>query len=248
MLKESTNVIILAGGYGNRLFPLSTPEKPKQFLDVTEVGKTLYQQTLQRALELAEPRDIYTVTGKIHKIHAVLQAIEIAVGLTDNIITEEKPMNTAYSVWLALKEIPKGIVVVMPSDHYVAGYFTADIHKAIAAAKQGRVVTFGIMPTHADENYGYLLGDKFIEKPSAQAAAELIAQGALWNSGIFVFDAELMREEFAKYYPQFTAAISFDKAIMEKTTKLEVIKAGFDWQDLGSFEAIESFKNRRKVA
>lgn len=248
MIDTPTSIIVLAGGYGKRLFPLSTPEKPKQFLDITDTGKTLFQQTLERAVTIAEPRDIYTIVCKIHKIHAVMQAMQVGVGLVDNILVEPMPRNTAVSVFMGLEQIRKGIVVVMPSDHYISGYFTAEILKACELAKQGKIVTFGIKPTIADENFGYILKDKFTEKPSIQAAEELISQGALWNSGIYVFDAELMREKYMKFYPELAEPISFDKAIMEKTSKLAVIEAEFEWQDLGSFEAIENFKRRSRVA
>ena len=238
--------IILAGGFGRRLYPLSTEQKPKQFHDFTGCGKTLVQLALVKSLDISHAENIYTIGSKTHAELLKAQLTEINSYLVKNIILEDVPKNTAYSVWLALQKIEDGILVIQPSDHYIAGHFDLSIEKAIKLAKIGKIVTFGIKPTEPNTNYGYILQNRFIEKPTLEKAEELIKQGAFWNSGIFVASTKALREEFAKYYNG--EEISIDKAIMEKTDKIFAIEALFDWADLGSFEAIEKLKNKMEIA
>lgn len=237
--------VILAGGLGKRLKPLSTADKPKQFHDFFGSGETLLQQSLLRAAEFSKIGKIYTI-GNIHH-HKILnqQLRGIDERLTNKIIYEPNPNNTAASIFLAAKIVKKGIMVIAPSDHFIEGDFCGAVQQAAQIAQAGKIVTFGIKPYEPSENYGYILNDKFLEKPNAKLAEKLIEQGAVWNSGIFVAKAETLLAEFKKHAPEFFASsfanmpqLPFDKAVMEKTKNIHCLTANFEWDDLGSWERL----------
>ena len=240
--------VVLAGGFGRRLAPVSTPYKPKQFHDLLGHGETLLQSTVKRAMMFADAKDVITIGNIIHEDHMLSQLSEVHVDLLENLIFEEEPKNTAFAIKLALDQIKDGIILVMPSDHYINGNFYDDAETAFDVAEKGKIATFGVMPEYASTNYGYLHGQKFIEKPDFDVAIKLIRAGALWNSGIFVASAETLREEFTKYCTDFHGNLPFDKAIMEKTSKMEVVRAHFNWDDLGSWESLEKYtKGQRQI-
>ena len=240
--------IILAGGVGSRLSPISTPKQPKQFHDLLGNGKTLLQETVLRANEFTKLHRIYTI-GNIHHYPLMCRQLrKIDYSLTKRIIFEPKLNNTAASVFLAARIIKKGVMIIIPSDHYISGNFKSAALEAKKLAENGKIVTFGIKPTNPNPNYGYILKDKFVEKPKPHAAGKLIEQGALWNSGIFVVEAENLLREYEKYIPEFFGAsftnmprLPFDRAIMEKTDKLHCLEASFNWDDLGSWESLARY-------
>lgn len=233
--------VILAGGFGRRLAPVSTPYKPKQFHDLLGHGETLLQSTVKRAMMFADAKNVITIGNMIHETHLESQLSEVHVDLLDNLIFEEEPRNTAYAVKLALEQVKSGILLIMPSDHFINGNFYDDAEAAFTIAEKNKIATFGVMPEYASTGYGYLHGNQFIEKPDYDVAIKLIRAGALWNSGIFVALAKTLRAEFAKHYPDFSSKLPFDKAIMEKTKKMEVVRANFNWDDLGSWESLEKY-------
>jgi mannose-1-phosphate guanylyltransferase len=239
--------VILAGGFGRRLAPISTPYKPKQFHDLLGHGETLLQSTIKRALMFAEPQDVITIGNVIHEEHLQTQLHEINVDLLENLIFEDEPRNTAYAINLALNHINDGILLIMPSDHFINGNFYDDVEKAVKIAAEGKIATFGIMPEYPSTNYGYLLENKFFEKPEYADAIKLIRKGALWNSGIFVASDSTLKLEYLKYSPDLTSKPPFDIAIMEKTNRMEVLRAHFNWDDLGSWESLEKFVNGRRI-
>jgi mannose-1-phosphate guanylyltransferase len=238
---QNIHAIILAGGFGKRLMPLSTSENPKQFHDLTGIGISLFQQTLLRALKITKPQNIFPVVNITHKNLALAQTAATSNEIAQNIIFEPEQKNTANAIMLGLAKIKSGIVVVMPSDHEITGDFAGDIEKAIDLAGQGKIVTFGVEPESADSNFGYVMEGGFHEKPEPYQAEVLVAQGAMWNSGIFVFEVSTVLAEFEKLYGNNIPAISFDKALMEKTNKLATIKASFHWADLGNWDALKDF-------
>lgn len=232
--------VILAGGFGKRLAPLSTREKPKQFHDLTGVGKTLIQQTIGRAEQISDAK-IIVIGNKLHEPHFAEQL----QGFEYDLLLEPSSKNTAASIFLAAQNAPDMLLVIMPADHCIAGDFAGDVERAVKFAKTGRIVTFGIAPTEPTENFGYIVTHKFTEKPARARAEKLIAQNAKWNSGIFVARADVLLAEFRKFHPEFfktpfTALpeLPFDKAIMEKTSRHVCLAANFAWDDLGSWEAI----------
>lgn len=233
--------IILAGGFGKRLAPLSTREKPKQFHDLTASGKTLIQQTLARAEQFSALENIHIIGNKIHQQHFVEQSPKHLA----NLILEPVAKNTAASIFLAAQNNPTSMLVIMPADHYIEGDFAADIARAIKIAKTGRIVTFGIQPTAPNVNYGYIVTHLFTEKPARARAEKLIAQNARWNSGIFVARADVILADFRKFHPEFfkmpfsaLPELPFDIAIMEKTSRHVCLAANFAWDDLGTWESV----------
>jgi len=244
----SAHVVILAGGFGKRLAPLSTEDCPKQFLDLTGEGISLFQQTVNRALQVATPKNIWPVANIIHEGIVLSQLEDTHREVAHNVLFEDESKNTAHAIYLAAGLIKKGVVVVMPADHIINGDFTQDINAAKELAMAGKIVAFGIKPESPDTNFGYLHAGGFHEKPDSFEAEKLIGQGALWNSGIFIFLAETVLEEFKRLHGQTIPAISFDKAIMEKTDKLAVIPASFEWADLGSWEALKNFSRIREFS
>lgn len=244
---------ILAGGFGARLHPLSTEEKPKQFHDLLGVGKTVLQQTYERALKISDANCTIIVANSRHK---PLVEEQIADANCHKIY-EPCSKNTAASIFITLPKIlslpikapaSQRYIVVMPADHYIAGDFSADINRALALAKTGRIVTFGIKPTHANENYGYIMNHYFTEKPNKNKAEWLIENAGKWNSGIFVARADVLLQEFRALQPSFFKqdfnnfpALPFDRAIMEKTKRHVCLEAKFEWDDLGSWESLARY-------
>lgn len=229
--------VILAGGFGRRLAPLSTLEKPKQFHDLTDSGQTLIQETVARAKSFSN--SIHIIGNASHKENFAEQVPDC------NLILEPSSKNTAASIFIAAQKLPNSILVIMPADHLIHGNFAADVARAVNIAKTGRIVTFGISPTDPNENYGYIVTHKFTEKPQRERAEQLIAQSAKWNSGIFVARSDVLLGEFKKHQPAFfkssfdsLPSIPFDKAIMEKTARHVCLTANFEWDDLGNWESV----------
>ncbi|WP_202318604.1 mannose-1-phosphate guanylyltransferase/mannose-6-phosphate isomerase [Archaeoglobus neptunius] len=252
-------IVILAGGSGTRLFPLSREELPKQFIEIFE-NRSLFQHTVRRALMLADPEDIYIVANEKHKFRVLDQLAEIGVEIP-NILLEPVAKNTLPAVIYALREIGgDATVAVMPADHLIDA--NEDFIKAFKNAEKladNHIVTFGVKPTHPHTGYGYIkpgkelgegfLVERFIEKPNRETAEMLIREGCLWNSGIFVFSKDLFLEECGKHVPEVLGLlektdyislpeVSIDKGVMEKTDKAAVIPLNTFWSDVGSFDAI----------
>ncbi|MBP0049712.1 mannose-1-phosphate guanylyltransferase/mannose-6-phosphate isomerase [Marinobacterium sp. AK62] len=213
--------VIMAGGSGSRLWPLSRQNLPKQFLDLDGTGTSLLQQTLGRlsGLEHAEP---VVVTNEKYRF---LVAEQLRLSETSSLATVLEPCsrNTAPAIALAaftlLQHGDDTVMLVLASDHH----FTRpkELHEAISEAlplaEQGRLVTFGITPTRAETGYGYIktgtpLGgngfqiDAFAEKPNAATAAAYVAGGEhLWNSGMFMFRASTYLHELEQHAPEIFA-------------------------------------------
>jgi mannose-1-phosphate guanylyltransferase len=221
--------VILSGGSGTRLWPMSTPARPKQFLELTD-ARSMFQLTLARGGDAALYAAPLIVANARHAslIEAQMAACGTAPGA---IILEPCARNTAPAIALAALEArPDATLLVMPSDHVIAD--EAAFHAAIAAAlpltAEGWLVTFGITPTHAETGFGYIrIGEalapgvhrvaRFVEKPDLAAAEAMLAGGDhAWNGGIFLFCAGSFLGALAAHAPDMLAAV---QASMAESTR-----------------------------
>lgn len=200
--------IIMAGGIGSRFWPLSVPEKPKQFLDILGIGKTLIQMTYERLLPTVKAENIYVLTNASYA--SIVQ--EQLPALTNNqILTEPLRKNTAPCIAYAAAKIaqlnPQANLIVCPSDHLIVkeDRFRAIIEKGLKDANDtNSIVTIGINPTQPHTGYGYIEIDaqadrspgavsevkQFREKPDLETAKKFLVAGTFfWNSGIFIWKA-----------------------------------------------------------
>jgi len=271
--------IILSGGSGTRLWPVSRDSFPKQFVPLLGELST-FQTTLKRVADSTLFGKPVVVTNEKFRFLAEEQAA--AIGISVDIVMEPTPRDSAAAIAasaLYLKHYRAGTIgLVLAADHVVADIigFAASVRAAIPAAEAGRIVTFGIVPTNASTAYGYIRpgdpveGDAkavamFLEKPDAIKAGQLISEGCLWNSGNFMFEPQAMLAEIEAFAPDIAAAagealahhtmdlgalrlgeaefakapkISIDYAVMQKTKLAAVIKAQFDWSDIGTWGAL----------
>jgi mannose-1-phosphate guanylyltransferase len=220
--------VILSGGGGTRLWPLSTPQTPKQFLALTD-ERTMFQLTVARVMDRSRFEAPVIVANAAHA--DIVEAQLMAMGVTDAIVLLEPcARNTAPAIALAALALddPKSPMLVMPSDHVIAD--VAAFHAATVAllpmVADGWLATYGIAPTGPETGYGYIqTGDvhadgvhavkRFVEKPDAVRAADMIAGGDhVWNGGIFLFRADIYLGVIAVHAPDMLAAAqaAMDKA------------------------------------
>jgi mannose-1-phosphate guanylyltransferase len=213
--------VILSGGGGTRLWPMSRPECPKQFLALTS-DKTMFQMTLERVSDRAAYNPPVIVCGNAHRDLVEQQLLEIGI-IDARIILEPSARNTAPAIALAalVQMDPKSPLLVMPSDHVITDI--ASFHNAIQSAKlvldDGWMATFGIEPSAPETGYGYIqMADeiasnvnrveRFIEKPVHERAAEMISSGGyVWNAGIFLFRADNYLDALSLHAPDISAAV-----------------------------------------
>ena len=260
--------VILCGGEGRRLEPLSSADKPKQFHALAHEDLTLLQQTILRVTDdphFAPPVLFGNLRHEEH-INEQLGAIKCQPSA---IFLEPMMRNTAAPVLLAaLHGHEQGFqhILVLPSDHCIRNIqaFSRDIS---IAAKGGNMISyFGIAPDRPYSGYGYIQdtgkGIVFHEKPEVEKAAALIMEGALWNSGIFLLRVPDFLEAAARIMPYLLGAlcsdgfeaysripaISFDKAFCEHLSLGHLYRASFDWMDLGSWDALGALNNKESAA
>ncbi|MDO7786847.1 mannose-1-phosphate guanylyltransferase/mannose-6-phosphate isomerase [Desulforamulus aquiferis] len=260
-------VIILAGGNGTRLWPLSRTNYPKQFLKLKDMNKSIFQMTLDRSLKLTALNDIYIITNEKYKFLVMGQIEELGYEASkNNILIEPLGKNTLPAIYYGVKEIQREkdeVVVVFPSDHLIKdeASFTDTIFKGIGLTNN-YLVTFGVKPNKPHTGYGYIkpgqvIGegskvDEFKEKPEYLSAQLYLEKGYLWNSGMFMFRTDVFAEEIKKYSPiiynlfnnndlkdffEAVPSISIDFGIMEKSQRIAVIPMDVKWSDLGSFDS-----------
>lgn len=242
--------IVLAGGSGTRLWPVSRRSYPKQFLKVLD-HESFLQKTLHRLLGFLLEKDIIIVTHADFYHIVAKQVREIKPNLEQQIILEPEPKNTAPAIVFAIKDMDDDeVILVAPSDHIISPeeQFQAEVERAKIFAKDGKIVTFGVRPTRPETGYGYIKEGKFIEKPDFETAKRYIAEGSYyWNSGIFLFTKKTIKEELTKYAKEVAAlfedepfadapSLSIDYAVMEKTDRLTLIPLDCSWSDVGSWE------------
>ena len=275
--------VILCGGTGTRLWPVSRERFPKQFVNMFD-GLSLFQKTAKRLsapgfshpLILASDPFRFVVTEQLAEIGIAPKSV-----LIEPVARNTAPAILAAALWLA-RETPEAIMLVAPADHLIPDHqaFARTIQGAVPAAQKGRIVTFGITPRHPDTGYGYLEIDRndcasdeavcplrrFVEKPEFEQALRMVESGNfLWNAGIFMMTAQTAIEAFKTHAPDildtvepsvsqsttdlgflrlepeaFSAAksISVDFAIMEKAGNLVAAPCDFQWNDLGSWDAV----------
>lgn len=280
--------VILSGGAGTRLWPLSRSLYPKQLLPLTG-ERSLIQET---ALRVAD-RDLFAapvvVCNEEHRFVVAEQLREAGIAPAA-IVLEPVGRNTApaaaVAARLALREDPAARLLILPSDHHIArpDAFREAVARARGAAAADRLVAFGIVPTAPETGYGYIrrgqpCGEdrgvdgiaEFVEKPDAARAATLVADGCLWNSGMFLFPARLYLEELERFAPDIarhagaaldaaavdmdflrldramfeaSPANSIDYAVMERTGRAAVVGADMGWSDLGAWPALWQVETR----
>ncbi|MCG8516811.1 MAG: mannose-1-phosphate guanylyltransferase/mannose-6-phosphate isomerase [Pseudomonadales bacterium] len=213
--------VILSGGSGTRLWPLSREAYPKQFLPVV-TDETLLAETIQRGLQLDENARVMAITNEDHRFVVAAQLHAQASQRTEGIILEPVGRNTAPAI--ALAALAAGaesdeLLLVMPSDQVLKDMkaFREAVDKGAEAARAGKLVTFGIVPSSPHTGYGYIKAGKdhggyadvaaFVEKPNEARAQEYLDEGGyLWNSGMFLFRADRYLEELAEHQPAMLAA------------------------------------------
>lgn len=218
--------VILSGGAGTRLWPMSTSDRPKQFLPLAS-DASLFAETLMRVADAARFTPPVIVGNSAHIDHVVADLG--AMAKTATLIFEPVARNTAPAIALAAHAVssehgPESLMLVMPSDHVMSDpqAFLAAVDQAAVAARAGRLVTFGITPDSPQTGFGYLaLGDaldaspgvhgvaRFIEKPPLADAEAMLANGGhLWNAGIFLFRADVLLSELELHAPEIAASVS----------------------------------------
>ena len=223
MKDKNTHIVIMAGGIGSRLWPISTPECPKQFIDVLGMGKSLIQMTVERFLPSADIGNFWVVTSAEYASIVKEQLPDIP---SEHILLEPEARNTAPCIAYACRKIaahhPDANVVVTPSDALVTktDTFTSVIGKALAlTAGSSAIVTIGIVPTRPETGYGYISAPGFVhgqlikvrqfkEKPGLATAEKYLASGDfVWNAGIFVWNVRTINDELRAHAPQIMSVM-----------------------------------------
>lgn len=214
-------IIILAGGSGIRLWPLSQEDIPKQCLKLF-ANHSLLQLTLQRFLKAFSPEDIFIITNSVQSDLILNQIIEICPQLENQILLEPEPKNTGPAIAFALKYFQeKGgdneeIFLVAPCDSYIypEDAFLRNVQEAKHFSRSGKIVLLGVNPHKAETGYGYIQYkpsinrsfypiEQFIEKPDQKTAEQFVQNGNyLWHSGMFVFQFQIFLEELKKNAPE----------------------------------------------
>lgn len=217
----NNHLVIMAGGVGSRFWPMSTVDRPKQFIDVLGVGKSLLQLTYQRFANICPPENIWVVTNRRYAGLVKEQLPEVLEG---NILLEPCRRNTApciaYVSWKIKSKDPKANVVVTPSDHIVTD--EAEFRRVIGlclrfTADSDAIVTLGMKPNRPETGYGYIKADltmsslrqrelfrvdKFREKPNLETAMQYIKEkDYFWNAGIFIWSVSTIVNAFRVYQP-----------------------------------------------
>lgn len=231
--------IILAGGFGTRLAPISTEEKPKQFLPFLAGSSSFFQQTIRRLRFVFRHETLTIVINAKHKSLAVEQ-LNAIYEQNVKLIVEPENHNTFASILLGLINNKNAdLLFVTPTDLHINNYkqFASDLQIACCHAYlHSQHAIFGIKPTYANTEYGYIKTNKtgrkkinkvaaFTEKPNKELAEKLVAErNYLWNSGMFLFDAKLLGQEVKKYQPQSFESAKKVVFTQEKTQKgIEIV-------------------------
>jgi mannose-1-phosphate guanylyltransferase/mannose-6-phosphate isomerase len=275
---SSIRPVILCGGSGTRLWPLSRKSFPKQFIPLVG-GKSLLQLTVERmaALGRGAAQDVLVVCAEEHRF--LVREIVEGAGGRGAAILEPAARNTAPAIALAaLVANPSDLLLICPSDHHIpdAAAFARLVESAVPAAESGAIVTFGVLPSFPSTAYGYIEQGaaradgghtvaRFIEKPAAEVAQQLILQGqVLWNAGIFFCRADAMLDAMLEHCPDILAGCeaavldaardgpfirpdaarfgasrsdSIDYAVMQKHRNIVMFPFNGAWSDVGSWNA-----------
>ena len=281
--------LIMAGGKGTRFWPLSTEEKPKQFLNL--IGEeTMIQMTVNRITPIIPIERVFVCTGEMYVDLVKEQLPELP---EQNIIVEPEGRNTAPCIALSAFVIKKyykdANMIVLPSDHLISDEdeFRNVIKNADEFVRENKeaIITLGMEPSRPETGYGYIRYgkdekeinnhkvikvDAFVEKPNKEKAEAYIKEGNyLWNGGMFLWSADNILNQIEKYsndtYKALkdieivdseeiqelinnnyhkTEAISIDYAVMEKSDSIYVVPSRFGWDDVGSWEALDRYREK----
>lgn len=260
------NIILLSGGSGKRLWPLSNDIRSKQFIKIFRTENGDYESMVQRVYRQIKAMD-ETATVTIATSKTQVSAIHNQLSENVNVCVEPTRKDTFPAIALATAYLHDilGVsgddsVVVCPVDPYVNEDYFAAVKRLSDMAREGRsnLVLMGIEPTYPSEKYGYIIpGDKeevssvvaFKEKPDLQKAKEYLSQGALWNGGVFAYRLSYVLEKteeligFSDYQKLFDGykdlnKISFDYAVVEKEPDIEVLRFGGQWKDMGTWNTL----------
>lgn len=218
------HLVIMAGGVGSRFWPMSTPEKPKQFIDVLGVGRTLIQLTVDRFSEVCDMRNVWVVTSEHYRDLVREQLPQIP---ESNILLEPCMRNTApcvaYVAWKIKKQDPEANLVISAADHIVMNVpeFVRVIRRGLVfTEKENRILTLGMLPTRPETGYGYIkvkeeqvtgedeikIVEGFKEKPALQTAEKYLQEGGYyWNAGIFLWNVKTVEWAFRENQPEMAA-------------------------------------------
>jgi len=261
--------VILAGGSGTRFWPLSTPERPKQLLPLAGARSTA-EDTLDRLLGVIPRERVLVVTGA-----ALAGPLQSRLALpAENFLIEPRAASTGPAlVWAtseARRRDPDAEVLSLHADWAIgdAVAFQRTADAALSAARRcDRLVTVGIVPSRPETGYGYIIPGKdlqgevrevarFVEKPDAATALDLMAAGALWNSGLFAWTAARLLQEVAAHTPelaphlaalehgdaeaffQSVTPVSIDVGVLERSSAVAVVSGAFAWDDVGTWQAL----------
>lgn len=281
--------VVLCGGSGTRLWPLSRRDHPKQHIPVLN-GESPFQRTLRRVGFDARLDRPIVIVGADSRFMAVEQATQ--TGVTPELVLEPEGRDTlpaiALAAEVAARRDPEAVLLVLPSDHLIPQVkrFLEAVERAAEAARAGGLAVFGIAPNAPSTAFGYIRPGEpigsgrrvaaFVEKPDAERAQALIADGCRWNAGMFCFRVDTLREEIRRHAPETAEAVargletatmdlgalrigdafldapktSFDYGVMEKTDAAVMIDADFAWSDIGDWREMwrQSDKNSDGVA
>lgn len=269
-------IVVLAGGVGSRFWPVSTPANPKQLLPLV-TDQPLLVDTLRRVAPLAPPERTLVLTNA-----ALADAVAAAAPMLarDHVLVEPRPAGTAAALAWAAHEVqrrggPRAVMVCVHADWAVAdteGFRTALSTAAEAADVQDALVTVGIVPTRPDVGYGYIQPGpvvagqlrrvaRFVEKPDRATAERFVAEGFLWNSGIFAWPVRRFLAELEAHCPEVWPAlrdcggdaaqffstvqsIAVDVGVLERSDRVLVLPGDFGWDDVGTWAAVHRVRQR----
>ena len=239
----SKHLVIMAGGIGSRFWPMSTPECPKQFLDITGCGRTMIQQTFDRFAGIVDIAHVWVVTSENFRTLVAEQLVGIC---PQHILLEPCMRNTApciaYVSWKILKEDPEAEIVVAPSDHLVLNVpeFQKAVSRGLEFIRTGnRILTLGMQPTRPETGYGYIeQGEEqeegiyhlvsFREKPDLPTAIGYLQKGGYtWNSGMFLWTVKTIVNELRTYAPQIAGVMDAIEPDLFEPNEQEVVNRLF---------------------
>ena len=267
--------VILAGGAGSRFWPLSTPSHPKQVLPLSGDRSTA-EQAVGRLSGLVPPEQILLVTGE-RPAAALRELLHLPAA---NVLVEPRPASTGPAlVWAtheAFRRDPDAEVVSLHADWVIReeSIFRQAATTALrTASAHRRLVTVGIVPTRPETGYGYTVPGapldrearavrRFTEKPDAATALDLMAEGALWNSGLFAWRADVLLQQIRAHTPEIAPVlgaledndvakffagvqpISIDVGLLERSPDVAVVPGAFSWDDVGTWDALPRVRPR----
>ena len=241
------SVVIMAGGKGERFWPKSRTNLPKQFLSLTNDGKSMIQHTVERLEGLVELENVYVVTNKLYEDLIVEHIPNLPL---ENIIIEPEAKNTAPCIGLAAvhiaKKNPESKMIVLPSDHLIKfnEIFLDTLRSALEVVEDdGNIVTIGITPNYPETGYGYINFKKgvspheitnayevlrFVEKPDLERAKQYLTSGEyLWNSGMFIWKVSTILKCFEDLLPEIYTGLKEIEVAVNTEKYLETLKKVF---------------------